>query len=123
MQVFLSAGKLAWRRNQSITNREDTPLQTLVRASHFPRSTNASSPATDVSQRFSFVFFFASTRAGPAAGRQFKKWCPLGAGAIAVDQAGAAAAQLVADFKIGSPARYPILVISYELYRRARPPK
>lgn len=35
-----------------------------------------------------------------------------------MDQAGAAAAQLVADFKIGAPARYPILVISYELYRR-----
>lgn len=48
---------------------------------------------------------------------QFRKWCPLGGGAIAVDQAGAVAAQLVADFKIGAPARYPILVISYELYR------
>ncbi|CAN0464314.1 unnamed protein product, partial [Ectocarpus sp. 12 AP-2014] len=48
---------------------------------------------------------------------QFKKWCPLGGGAVAVDQAGAAAAQLVSDFKIGAAARYPILVISYELYR------
>lgn len=36
---------------------------------------------------------------------------------MAVEQAGAAAAQLVADFKIGAPARYPILIISYELYR------
>lgn len=52
---------------------------------------------------------------------QFRKWCPLGGGAVAVDQAGAAAAQLVADFKIGSPVRYPILVISYELYRRVFP--
>ncbi|CAB1102361.1 unnamed protein product [Ectocarpus sp. CCAP 1310/34] len=40
-----------------------------------------------------------------------------GGGAVAVDQAGAAAAQLVSDFKIGAAARYPILVISYELYR------
>lgn len=56
-------------------------------------------------------------------GGQFKKWCPLGAGAIAVDQAGAAAAQLVADFKIGAPARYPILVISYELYRLVSVPR
>ncbi|CAN0138087.1 unnamed protein product, partial [Ectocarpus fasciculatus] len=48
---------------------------------------------------------------------EFRKWCPLGGGAVAVDQAGAAAAQLVADFRIGAAARYPILVISYELYR------
>ncbi|CAM9590447.1 unnamed protein product [Ectocarpus sp. 6 AP-2014] len=49
---------------------------------------------------------------------EFRKWCPLGGGAVAVDQAGAAAAQLVSDFKIGAAARYPILIISYELYRR-----
>ncbi|CAM9725690.1 unnamed protein product [Scytosiphon promiscuus] len=48
---------------------------------------------------------------------EFRKWCPLGGGAVAVKEAGAAAAQLVSDFKIGSATRYPILIISYELYR------
>lgn len=61
--------------------------------------------------------FFAAGQWYPVL--KFRKWCPLGGGAIAVEHAGVAATQLVGDFSIGAPARYPILIISYELYRCA----
>ncbi|CAM9759137.1 unnamed protein product, partial [Choristocarpus tenellus] len=48
---------------------------------------------------------------------EFRKWSPLGGRAVPVEQAGVVAAQLVDDFRIGSPMRYPVLIISYELYR------